>query len=87
MPRFFVAKIFAGNFNFNVNKAAMKKFIYKGYDAQSMLQHGTLEAKDYAAAYAALLYQGVTVVSLRQERLSVKNFILGHIMRLQLGER
>lgn len=87
MPRFFVAKIFAGNFNLNVNKAAMKKFIYKGYDAQSMLQHGTLEAEDYAAAYAALLYQGVTVVSLRQEKLSVKNFILGHITRLQLGER
>ena len=65
----------------------MKKFTYKGYDAQSELQQGTLEAEDYAAAYAALLYQGVTVVSLRQERLSIKNFILGPIARLQLGGR
>ncbi|MBE8949304.1 MAG: type II secretion system F family protein [Quinella sp. 3Q1] len=42
----------------------MKKFKYKGYDAQSVEQVGTLEAESYAEAYAALNYQGVTVVSL-----------------------
>ena len=65
----------------------MKKFKYKGYDAQSVPRYGTLDAEDYAAAYAALIYQGVTVVSLKQERLSVKDFILGYITRLQLGGR
>ena len=64
----------------------MKKFVYKGYDEKSTARVGTLEAEDYAAAYAALLYQGVTVVSLKQERLSLSKFIYGQIMRLRIGE-
>ena len=65
----------------------MKKFKYKYYDAHSIPQFGTLEAEDYATAYAALLYQGVTVVSLTQERLSLKRFLTDLILRMQLGER
>lgn len=65
----------------------MKKFVYKGYNGKSIVQTGTLEAEDYATAYAALLYQGVTVVSLKQERLSLSKFISGWIMRWQIGGR
>ena len=65
----------------------MKIFRYKGYDAQSTVKFGTLEAPDYATAYAALIYQGVIVVSLKQERLSIIKFILGWIMRLRIGGR
>ena len=65
----------------------MKKFKYKGYDAQSMTRIGTLEAPDMSAAYAALLYQGVIVVSLRQERLSLIKFLATLITRLRIGGR
>ena len=65
----------------------MKKFLYKGYDGNSIAQTGTLEAEEYATAYAALLYQGVTVVSLKQERLSLSEFISGWIMRWRIGGR
>lgn len=65
----------------------MKKFVYKGYDENSVLRTGTLDAEDYATAYTALLYQGVVVVSLKQERLSFTKFIDGWIMRLRIGER
>ena len=44
----------------------MKKFKYKGYDAQAVERVGTLEAENYSEAYAALNYQGVTVVKLEQ---------------------
>lgn len=65
----------------------MKIFKYKGYDAQSAVKFGTLEAPDYATAYAALIYQGVIVVSLKQERLSIIKFILGLITRFRIGGR
>ena len=65
----------------------MKKFKYKGYDAQSMTRIGTLEAPDMSAAYAALLYQGVIVVSLRQERLGIIKFLATLITRLRIGGR
>lgn len=65
----------------------MKTFKYKGYDAQSAVKFGTLEAPDYATAYAALIYQGVIVVSLKQERLSIIKFILGLITRFRIGGR
>ena len=65
----------------------MKTFKYKGYDAQSVVKFGTLEAPDYATAYAALIYQGVIVVSLKQERLSIIKFISGLITRLRIGGR
>ena len=44
----------------------MKKFKFRGYDAAATEQRGTLEAENYSEAYAALSYQGVTVVSLEQ---------------------
>ena len=65
----------------------MKKFKYKYYDAQSIAQFGSLEAEDYATAYAALLYQGITVVSLTQERLSLKKFLADLILRMRIGGR
>ena len=65
----------------------MKKFKYKYYDAHSIPQFGTLEAEDYATAYAELLFQGVRVVSLTQERLSLKKFFADLILRMQLGGR
>ncbi len=63
----------------------MKKFNYRGYDAQSVERAGTLEAENYAEAYAALTYQGVKVVKLEPTRAnftqSAKNFLL----KLQIG--
>ena len=44
----------------------MKKFKYRGYDSQAVEQVGTLEAESYQEAYAALNFQGVTVVKLEQ---------------------
>ena len=44
----------------------MKKFKYRGYDARAVEQVGTLEAESYSEAYAALNYQGVTVVKLER---------------------
>ena len=42
----------------------MKKFKYRGYTSDAVEQRGTLEAENYSEAYAALVYQGVTVVNL-----------------------
>ena len=54
----------------------MKKFKYRGYDAQAAEQIGTLEAEDYAA----LNCQGVKVVKLEQSDAdffqTAKNFLL-----------
>ncbi|MBQ6131274.1 MAG: type II secretion system F family protein, partial [Selenomonadaceae bacterium] len=44
----------------------MKKFKYKGYDKSAVERVGTLEAENYSEAYAALNFQGVTVVNLEQ---------------------
>ena len=44
----------------------MKKFKYRGYDAQAVERVGTLEAENYSEAYAALNFAGVTVVKLEQ---------------------
>ena len=63
----------------------MKKFKYKGYDAKAVEQRGTLDAEDYAEAYAALNYQGVTVVELEP---AGKNFIQAaetFYLKLKLG--
>lgn len=63
----------------------MKKFKYKGYDAKAVEQRGTLDAEDYAEAYAALNYQGVTVVELEP---AGKNFVQAaetFYLKLKLG--
>ncbi|MBR4381919.1 MAG: type II secretion system F family protein [Selenomonadaceae bacterium] len=58
----------------------MKKFKYRGYDSNALEQRGTLEAENYSEAYAALNYQGVTVVNLEQTEsnfaLVAENFLL-----------
>ncbi len=63
----------------------MKKFKYKGYDAQAVEQVGTLEAEDYAEAYAALNYQGVKVVKLEQTQQSFLKSLENFYLRWKLG--
>lgn len=63
----------------------MKKFKYKGYDAQSVEQVGTLEAENYSEAYAALNYQGVTVVKLEPTRANFLQAAENFYLKLQLG--
>lgn len=65
----------------------MKKFRYKGYDAESVAQVGTLEAENYSEAYAALQFQGVTVVSLESEQKNFFDLFSDFIIRLKLGGR
>ena len=63
----------------------MKKFKYKGYNAQAAEQVGTLEAENYAEAYAALSYQGVTVVKLEQAQASFAKTLGNFWLKLKLG--
>lgn len=63
----------------------MKKFKYKGYDAQAVEQVGTLEAENYAEAYAALSYQGVTVVKLEQAQASFAKTLENFWLKMKLG--
>lgn len=65
----------------------MKKFRYKGYDENSVAQVGTLEAETYAEAYAVLQYQGVKVVSLAAERVSVLKIFEDYFLKYKLGGR
>ena len=65
----------------------MKKFKYKGYDENSVAQVGTLEAENYADAYAVLQYQGVKVVSLEQERISLVKLLEDFFLKYKLGGR
>ena len=63
----------------------MKKFKYRGYDSQAVEQVGTLEAEDYSEAYAALNFQGVTVVKLEPARGSFAKVAGNFFLKLQLG--
>ena len=63
----------------------MKKFKYKGYDAQSVEQVGTLEAEDYSEAYAALNFQGVTVVKLEPTQASFSQEAENFYLKMKLG--
>ena len=63
----------------------MKKFKYRGYDAQAVEQVGTLEAENYSEAYAALSYQGVTVVKLEQTQTSLAKSLGIFLLKLKLG--
>ena len=65
----------------------MQKFNYKGYDAQSKVRYGTLEAQTYSDAYAALIYQGITVVSLKPQRLAISKIFSEWLLQFQIGER
>lgn len=61
------------------------KFKYKGYDAQSVELSGTLEAEDYSEAYAALNYQGVTVVELAPTKPDFVQSAKIFLLKLKLG--
>ncbi|MBE8953154.1 MAG: type II secretion system F family protein [Quinella sp. 1Q7] len=61
------------------------KFRYKGYDAQSVELSGTLEAEDYSEAYAALNYQGVTVVELAPTKPNLAQAAKIFLLKLNLG--
>ena len=63
----------------------MKKFKYRGYDAQSVEQVGTLEAENYSEAYAALSYQGVTVVNLEPVGANFYKSAENFLLKLKLG--
>lgn len=65
----------------------MKKFRYKGYDENSVAQVGTLEAETYSEAYAVLQYQGVKVVSLAPERISIVKLAQDYYLKYKLGGR
>ena len=61
------------------------KFKYRGYDASSIEQVGTLEAENYAEAYAALSYQGVTVVKLEPTTATPAQILANLYLKLKLG--
>ena len=63
----------------------MKKFRYRGYDSQSVEQVGTLEAENYSEAYAALNYQGVTVVKLEATAGSFSQVAENFYLKLKIG--
>ncbi|MBR0061476.1 MAG: type II secretion system F family protein [Selenomonadaceae bacterium] len=63
----------------------MKKFKYKGYNAQAVEQVGTLEAENYSEAYAALSYQGVTVVKLERAQAGFAKTLENFWLKLKLG--
>ncbi len=63
----------------------MKKFKYRGYDSAAVEQVGTLEAENYSEAYAALNYQGVTVVKLEPTGTSPAQVVENFLLKLQLG--
>ena len=63
----------------------MKKFKYRGYDAQAVEQRGTLEAENYSEAYAALNYQGVAVVNLEQTESNFAQVAENFLFKFKLG--
>ena len=63
----------------------MKKFKFRGYDTASVEQRGTLEAENYSEAYAALSYQGVTVVSLEQTEANFAQVAENLLLKFKLG--
>ena len=63
----------------------MKKFKYRGYDSKAVEQVGTLEAENYSEAYAALNYQGVTVVKLEPAQANFFQAAENFYLNLKLG--
>ena len=63
----------------------MKKFKYRGYDSAAIEQVGTLEAENYSEAYAALSYQGVTVVKLESTEASPAQILANLYLKLKIG--
>lgn len=63
----------------------MKRFKYRGYDAQGIERVGTLEAESYSEAYAALNYQGVKVVTLEPTGVNFSRAVENFYLKLKLG--
>ena len=63
----------------------MKKFKFRGYDAAAVERRGTLEAESYSEAYAALSYQGVTVVNLEQSEANFSRVAENFWLKFKLG--
>ena len=63
----------------------MKKFKYRGYDSKAVEQVGTLEAENYSEAYAALNYQGVTVVKLEPAQANFSQAAENFYLKFKLG--
>ena len=63
----------------------MKKFNYRGYDSQAVERVGTLEAENYSEAFAALNYQGVTVVKLEPATPNLLQSAENFLLKLKLG--
>ena len=63
------------------------KFKYEGYDKNSIMQVGTLDAENLSDAYAALQFQGVTVVNLSAEKISLEKFFSDMWKKIKLGGR
>ena len=63
----------------------MKKFKYRCYTAAAVERHGTLEAEDYTEAYAALAYQGLTVVDLQPAALSFFQAVGNFWLKFKIG--
>ena len=55
------------------------KFKYEGYDKNSIMRIGTVEAENLTAAYTVLQMQGVTVVNLTLEKISLKKIFHGQV--------
>ena len=65
----------------------MAKFKYEGYDKNSVAKFGTLDAENLSDAYAALQFQGVTVVNLEVVKSDSAKFLSEYFLRLQLGKK
>ena len=63
----------------------MKKFKYRGYDSQSLERVGTLDAENYSEAYAALNYQGITVVNLEPAGENFSRAAENFLLKFKLG--
>ncbi|MCR5833656.1 MAG: type II secretion system F family protein [Selenomonadaceae bacterium] len=63
----------------------MKKFKYIGYTAQGAKQVGTLEAENYTEAYAALNYQGITVIKLEEIQTDLATTLENFYLKMKLS--
>lgn len=63
------------------------QFRYVGYDSNSLRKAGVLEADSFSAAYTALNFQGVTVVSLIRKQTGFFKWLADIFIRFRLGER
>ena len=63
------------------------RFKYRGYNSESVLLTGKLDAENYSAAYSALEFQGVTVVSLLPDEEKFSEVAANYFFKFKLGRR